>query len=99
MPSDAPLDLSRRERQIMEILFRMGRASAAQVQEALDDPPSYSAVRATLRLLVRRSSLNPAPSTQQCYPWTIPLLHPAHTVYAASWQRTIVPLWYFTAPF
>lgn len=43
--------LSRRERQIMDILFRLGSASAADVQEALDDPPSYSAVRASLRIL------------------------------------------------
>jgi predicted transcriptional regulator len=43
--------LSRRERQIMEILFRRGRASVAEVMEDLPDPPSYSAVRATLRIL------------------------------------------------
>ena len=43
--------LSRRERQIMDILFRMGKASAAEVHEALEDPPSYSATRATLRIL------------------------------------------------
>lgn len=44
-------DLSRRERQIIDILYRHGRASAAEVQEALPDPPSYSAVRALLRIL------------------------------------------------
>src|SRR5215472_6315978 len=43
--------LSRRERQIMDILYRGGRATAAEVREALPDPPSYSAVRAMLRLL------------------------------------------------
>jgi BlaI family penicillinase repressor len=43
--------LSRRERQIMDALFRMGRATAAEIQEAIPDPPSYSAVRATLRIL------------------------------------------------
>jgi BlaI family transcriptional regulator, penicillinase repressor len=43
--------LSRRERQIMEILFQRGKASASEVREAMDDAPSYSAVRAMLRVL------------------------------------------------
>jgi len=44
-------DLGRRERQIMDILFRRGQATAAEVQADLPDPPSYSAVRGMLRLL------------------------------------------------
>lgn len=44
-------DLSRRERQIIDILYAQGRATAADVQNALPDPPSYSAVRAMLRIL------------------------------------------------
>ena len=44
-------DLSRRERQIIDILYARGRATAADVQAALPDPPSYSAVRAMLRIL------------------------------------------------
>jgi predicted transcriptional regulator len=44
-------DLSRRERQIVDILYSQGRATAAEVQAALPDPPSYSAVRAMLRIL------------------------------------------------
>jgi predicted transcriptional regulator len=44
-------DLSRRERQIVDILYAQGRATAAEVQTALPDPPSYSAVRAMLRIL------------------------------------------------
>jgi predicted transcriptional regulator len=44
-------DLSRRERQIVDILYTQGRATAAEVQAALPDPPSYSAVRAMLRIL------------------------------------------------
>jgi predicted transcriptional regulator len=51
------LHLSRRERQIMEIIYRLGQASAAEVLEALPDPPSYSAVRATLRLLEEKGHL------------------------------------------
>jgi BlaI family penicillinase repressor len=43
--------LSRRERQIMEILYQRGKASASEVREAMDDAPGYSAVRAMLRVL------------------------------------------------
>ena len=43
--------LSRRERQILDILYSRGTATAAEVLEALPDPPSYSAVRALLRIL------------------------------------------------
>ena len=43
--------LSRRERQIMEIVYELGRATAVEVRESMPDPPSYSAVRAMLRIL------------------------------------------------
>jgi predicted transcriptional regulator len=43
--------LSRRERQIMDILYRQGKASSSEVREQMDDAPSYSAVRAMLRVL------------------------------------------------
>jgi predicted transcriptional regulator len=51
MTPQSHLDLSRRERQIVDILYSQGRATAAEVQAALPDPPSYSAVRAMLRIL------------------------------------------------
>jgi len=47
----SPSGLSRRERQIMDILYQRGKSSASEVLEALPDPPSYSAVRAMLRVL------------------------------------------------
>ena len=50
-------DLSRRERQIIDILYANGRATAAEVQSALPDPPSYSAVRAMLRILEDKGHL------------------------------------------
>jgi BlaI family penicillinase repressor len=43
--------LSRRERQMMDILYSRGRATASEIHGALPDPPSYSAVRAKLRVL------------------------------------------------
>jgi predicted transcriptional regulator len=53
MPSADELltELSRRERQIMDFLYQHGRATASEVQRGLPDPPSYSAVRAMLRVL------------------------------------------------
>ncbi|MBA2687118.1 MAG: BlaI/MecI/CopY family transcriptional regulator [Gemmatimonadaceae bacterium] len=44
-------ELSRRERQIMDIIYRRGAATAAEVRDDLADAPSYSAVRALLRIL------------------------------------------------
>jgi predicted transcriptional regulator len=46
--------LSRRERQCLDVLFQRGRATVAEVIETLADPPSYSAVRATLNVLVEK---------------------------------------------
>jgi predicted transcriptional regulator len=43
--------LSRRERQILDILYERGQATAAEIQAALPDPPGYSAIRALLRVL------------------------------------------------
>jgi predicted transcriptional regulator len=44
-------NLSRRERQIMDVLFQRSRATAAEIMENIPEPPSYSAVRAMLRVL------------------------------------------------
>ena len=49
--------LSRRERQIMDILIARGRASASEVRAAMPDPPSYSAVRATLRIMEEKGHI------------------------------------------
>ena len=45
------IHLSRRERQIMDILYRSGKATSAEVMAAMPDPPSYSSVRTMLRIL------------------------------------------------
>ena len=50
-------ELSRRERQIMDVLYRRGAASVAEVMEEMPDPPSYSAVRATLRVLEEKGQV------------------------------------------
>ena len=57
MDPQSPAGMSRRERQIMDIVYRRGRATAAEVLDDLPDPPTYSAVRAALRLLEEKGAL------------------------------------------
>ena len=51
MTSRTPVALTKRERQIMDALYRLGRASAGDIMEALAGAPSYSTVRTQLRVL------------------------------------------------
>ena len=51
-------DFSRRERQILDILYQRGQATAAEVQTALPEAPSYSAVRALLRILEEKGHVH-----------------------------------------
>ncbi len=53
----SPKNLSRREREIMDIIYALDGATALQVLELLPVPPSYSAVRALLRILERKGHL------------------------------------------
>ena len=52
--SQALAALSRRERQCLDVLYQRGQATVAEVMAALADPPSYSAVRATLNVLLEK---------------------------------------------
>ncbi len=52
-----PAGLSRRERQIMDILYQRGKSSASAVREAMPNAPSYSAVRAMLRVLEEKGHI------------------------------------------
>jgi BlaI family transcriptional regulator, penicillinase repressor len=53
-----PPGLSRREREAMDIVYRLGRATAAEIRAAMADPPTDPAVRTTLRVLVRKGRLD-----------------------------------------
>jgi predicted transcriptional regulator len=53
-PSRGPALLTKRERQIMDVLYRLGRASAAEILEQLDDGRGYSTIRTQLRVLERK---------------------------------------------
>jgi BlaI family penicillinase repressor len=57
MSGNSHQHLSRRERQIMDVIYQRGQATSAEVQESMPDPPSYSAVRAMLRLLEEKGYL------------------------------------------
>jgi predicted transcriptional regulator len=58
MSASLPItSFSRRERQIMDVIWRRGRATVAEVLDQLGDPPSYSAVRAMLRILEEKGHL------------------------------------------
>lgn len=53
----SPMDLGRRERQIMAFIYRRNQATAVEVLEGIDNPPSYSGVRAMLRILEEKGHL------------------------------------------
>lgn len=50
--------LSRREREVMDVLYRRGEATVAEVMEDLKDPPTYSAVRSILRVLKEKGHIS-----------------------------------------
>ena len=57
MGKKASNPLSRRERQIMDVVYELGECSARDVHSMLDDPPSYSSIRALMSILVEKGHL------------------------------------------
>ena len=101
MPKKSDINLSRRERQIMDIIYRKGRASAVEVMEDLPDPPSYSAVRALLRVLVEKGHLkHTKDGARYIYLPTRPRHHAGrsalkrvlHTFYDGSTEQAVAAL-------
>jgi predicted transcriptional regulator len=93
--------LSRRERQIMDILFARGRATAGEVLEALPDPPSYSAVRALLRVLENKGHVRHhregtryvyAPTQPRTRAATSALSRVVETFFGGSVEKTVATL-------
>ena len=73
MATQQDRNLSRRERQIMDILYRRGAATAAEVHQQLPDRPSYSAVRAKLRVLEEKGHVrHEAQATRYVYSPIVP---------------------------
>ncbi|HYT68157.1 MAG TPA: BlaI/MecI/CopY family transcriptional regulator [Vicinamibacterales bacterium] len=94
-------DLSRRERQILDILYKQGQATAADVQAALPEPPSYSAVRALLRILEEKGHVrHEQDGPRYVYLPTVPrdnaqrsaLRHILHTFFDGSAEQAITAL-------
>ncbi len=95
------LRLSRREREIMDVLFRRGEATAAEVLAEMPDPPSYSAVRAMLRILeekghVRHTQSGPryvyVPTTGRDSAGRTALRHLVHTFFDGSTEQAMAAL-------
>ncbi|HEX9728220.1 MAG TPA: BlaI/MecI/CopY family transcriptional regulator [Gemmatimonadales bacterium] len=73
MAREAPSPLSRRERQIMDVIYRLGQATAQEVLANLADPPSYSSVRALLRVLEEKGHVrHRADGPRYLYAPTVP---------------------------
>jgi predicted transcriptional regulator len=95
------LDLSRRERQIIDIVYRRGRASAAEVREDLPNPPSYSSVRTLLSILEEKGHLKHveeggryiySPTRRRNSVGRAALRRVLHTFYQGSVEKTMAAL-------
>ena len=96
-----PAALSRRDRQIMDVLFRRGRATAAEVMEELPGEPSYSTVRTQLRVLEEKGHVRhdedgvrfiyvPAVARHAARKWA--LRHLVETVFEGSPEKAVAAL-------
>ena len=97
----APSSLTRREREIMDILHRRGRATAQEVLDEMPDAPSYSAVRALLRLLEERGHVRHVqedkhyvyrPAVARGDARRSALAHVVKTFFAGSVEQTVTAL-------
>lgn len=88
-----PSALGRREREIMDVVYRLGSASVSDVRDALADPPTYSAVRGMLRLLEDKGYLTHrsegirylySPTVSQRSARRVALQHLVRTFFAGS---------------
>jgi predicted transcriptional regulator len=98
--TDAPA-LSRRERQVMDILYRRGEATVAEIMDDLPDPPTYSAVRSVLRILGEKELIRykedgpryvyfPAQATESAREDV--LAHVVRTYFAGSPEQAVTAL-------
>ena len=101
MGNEKHLQLGRRERQIMDVIYRRGRASVTEVLAELPDPPTYSAVRGMLRLLEEKGFVRheqeglkyvyvPADDTRQVR--ATALKHMVKTFFGGSPEQAVVAL-------
>jgi predicted transcriptional regulator len=97
----AATTLTRREREIMDVIYRLGRATAVEVLEKMPDPPSYSAVRTFLRLLEEKGQVRHVEDgPRYVYMPTVPrgdarrsaLAHVVRTFFAGSVEQAVATL-------
>jgi predicted transcriptional regulator len=97
----AATDLSRRERQIMDVVYRLGKASVSDVLERIPEPPSYSAVRALMRILEENGHLRHEqdgprylylPMVPRESPRTNALTHMVRTFFGGSTEAAVAAL-------
>ena len=93
--------LSRREREVMDVLYRRGEATVAEVMDDLKDPPTYSAVRSILRVLTEKGHISHredgpryvyAPSVNRDRARKAALDHVVNTFFDGSAERTLAAL-------
>lgn len=91
--SPSPVALSRRERQIMDVVYRLGTATAADIHTALPDAPTYTTVRGLLRVMLEKGLLHHAregrryvyaPSTPRPTAGASSISHVVKTFFAGS---------------
>lgn len=96
-----PTVLTKRERQIMDVLYQLGRATAAEVMDRLDDAPGYSTVRTQLRVLERKGHVkHEEEGLRYVYKPTVPrhsarrsaLKHLVDTFFEGSTTKTVAAL-------
>src|SRR4051812_6180612 len=101
MPKATASTLTRREREIMDILYRRGRATVHDVLEDMAEPPSYSAVRALLRLLEERGHVRHVeegqtyvylPAVARGEARKSALAHLVHTFFEGSVEQAVATL-------
>jgi len=101
MAQSSPPDLSRRERQIMDVIYRLGEAGAAEVVEHLPDRPAYNSVRVTLGILERKGMVrHRREGTRYVYSPTVPaerardsaLRHVVRTFFRGSPSKAVLTL-------
>lgn len=101
MAPSTPPDLSRRERQIMDVIYRLGEAGAAEVVEHLPDRPAYNSVRVTLGILERKGVVrHRREGTRYVYSPTVPaeraresaLRHVVRTFFRGSPTKAVLTL-------
>jgi predicted transcriptional regulator len=94
-------DLSRRERQVVEILHRHGESTVTEIMQGLPDPPTYSAVRSVLRILTEKKLVgHREDGPRYVYFPTLPtdktredvLAHVVQTYFAGSTEQAVTAL-------